>query len=94
MRVPLAQVLSWPVSHVDLHLAFLAKEPPAEDRIEWAIAQLSALMFNINRAKETAALGPSDFLPFADAWRDPAKQQGLTDEEMEMMGHLHSRPTT
>lgn len=90
MRVPLSAVMAWPDDHVRLQLAFLEREPPAEDRIEMAIAALSALTFNVNRGRNTNALSFSDFLP-ADPWA-PRTGAGLTPEELKLMGYLDSQP--
>lgn len=94
MRVPLADVLAWPDHHVRLQLAFLEREPPADDRIEFALAQLSALTFNLQRGKDSKPLGASDFLAFADPWKQPEQVGVLGSDEVKMMGHLRSRPTT
>ena len=92
MRVPLADVLAWPEEHVRLQLAMLAKEPPPGGRIEHAVAQLSALTFNMNRGKGAAALSASDFMA-PDPWKSPEASAGITAEEKNLMGQLsRNRP--
>lgn len=94
MRRPLSEVLAWPESHVRLQLAFLAKEPAAEDRIEIAVAQLAALVFNRSRSSEDEdPLSLTDFLPFADPWRpvEPASP-GLSSYELQMLNRHNPQP--
>lgn len=91
MRVPLADVLAWPDSHVRLQLAFLAKEPPAEERIELAVADLMALTFNVNRGQNTPAKSGPDFLRFMDPWKSETVDTGLSADELKLKARLKSK---
>lgn len=83
MRVPLADVLGWPDSHVQLQLAFMAKEPPIEERLELGIAQLSALVFNRSRSGNEEGKGVADFLLCDDPWH--VKPPQLSAYELRML---------
>lgn len=71
-RRPVSEVLAWPASHIELLLAFLRVEPSPEDRIEQAIARLTAQHYNRTRQEGEEGKGVADFLPFATAWSAPA----------------------
>ena len=83
MRRPLGEVLSWPDGHVRLQLAFIAKEPPIEERIELGIAQLSALVFNRSRSGTEQGKDLADFLLCDDPWR--VKPPRLSEYELQML---------
>lgn len=63
--------MSWPASHVGLISAYLGIEPTAEERIEYSIAQLTAMFVNSNKSKGAAASRTKDFLIFRDMWNKP-----------------------
>lgn len=86
MRVPLADVLGWPDAHVRLQLAFLAKEPSIEQRLELGIAQLSALVFNRSRGDGEEGKDIADYLLCDDPWH--VKPPKLSAYELRML----SRP--
>jgi hypothetical protein len=70
MRVPLHEVARWPQSEIDLYAAFLRVEPGPEERIEIAVAQLTALAANLMRGKNQQAKPVADFLLFRDPWNE------------------------
>lgn len=63
--MPYQDVLDWPAAHVRLISAFLAKERPAEERIEFLLAQIamSSHNANFNPKKELY-----EFLASRNAW--------------------------
>jgi hypothetical protein len=87
LRVPLADVLSWPDDHVRLQIAFLAIEPAPEERLELAIAQLIALVSNRSRGRGEEACAATDFMPWRAAWKRE-EPSGLTPEEQKMMRYM------
>ena len=64
--------MDWPASHIALISAFTAVEPIAEDRIQYTLAQHSALFVNSNKAKGAAPSKTKDFLLFYDPWNTTA----------------------
>lgn len=84
MRQPLGVVMAWPAAHVELLQAFMAKEPPAEERCEVMLAQLSALAFNRTRGKGESAMSAADFL-MDDPW---VVKPSLTPDEDRMRAVL------
>ena len=95
MRVPLEEVMSWPDHHVMLQLAFLAKEPPAEERIEHAVASLAALTYNLNVARGAAPRTAADFLMAPDPWTPPKPVgNALSAAEMQFIARIpkHAKP--
>lgn len=87
MRRPLGEVLAWPAAHVDLLLAFTAREPTPDERIELGLAQLSALNFNTNRGS-AAAKSTADFLIAQDWWGEalPAALSDLDHDVRRALG--------
>lgn len=61
--------MDWPVSHIRLICAYLGTEPSAEERAEYAIAQMTSILVNVNRAKGKPPARLSEFLIFRDAWK-------------------------
>ena len=64
--------MAWPASHIALISAYLSIEPTAEDRIEYGIAQHSAMFVNSNSAKGAESRKMKDFLLFHDVWNKQA----------------------
>lgn len=46
-----------------------AKEPPPQDRLEWMIANLTALTANVNRGKGKKVKKPEQFMMFRKAFQ-------------------------
>lgn len=68
-KTPIHEVLDWPAWGVALLAEYLAKEPPADERVEIAVAHLAALYVNGHRRKGDPPHPISDFLLFRDAWK-------------------------
>ena len=49
--------------------AKFAKEPPAQERVEWQIASLTALMSNLNRGKGKKVRKAEEFMLFRKAFK-------------------------
>jgi len=79
-RQPLHVVNSWPASELRLLSKYLSKCPAPEERIEFALAHLSAIYVNAHRNKAQEAKKIADFMLFADAWRedDAPDEQGYS----------------
>lgn len=67
------------MSEVEFWTEYFSHVPPPNERIEFMLAQLTALMSNVNRGKGSAAARPTDFLPFADAWKRRAEKQATAE---------------
>lgn len=80
-------------SEIRLMAAYLAIEPAPEERIELAIAQLTALWAHSKKPQGSEYAGPGQFLMFRDAWtRGTAEDYGGLDEnDMGVMNALHGR---
>ncbi len=59
----------WSQDEIDLYAEFLSTEGGAEQRIELAVANLTALTANLHRGKGHAARPLSDFIVNADPWK-------------------------
>ena len=55
---------------------YLSKEPSPVERIEYAIAQGSAIYINANRGKGGTAKKVNDLMLFSDAWK-PEDEEGV-----------------
>lgn len=62
-----------------MYAAFLAVEPSPDERIEIAIAQLTALAANRTRNKGAQAVSTADFLLFRDPW---GERPSLADQQI------------
>ncbi len=67
---PLHEVAAWSAAEVDLIIAFLAREPSPEVRLEIAVARLTEITVML-MGSGSAKPGIMDFLPFLDAWKAP-----------------------
>lgn len=70
-RKPLHEVMTWPAKHIAFLATLLGREPSPEVRIEQGIAQLSALVVNAMRSKESKPAKLVDFLLYHDAFKKP-----------------------
>lgn len=75
-RRPLHEVAAWPAWEVEVLEQFLAREPAPDQRIEVAIAQLSAIWVNANRdpRKQPIPVSLDQFLLWKqDPWEREAE---------------------
>ena len=70
---PLHEILTWPTSHLRLWAAWIIRERTPLERIEMSIAQLCAIVANVNRKKGSKAMTISDFMLFKDVWKQIPK---------------------
>lgn len=79
---PIHEVLTWPAWEIRLYANFLRHEPVVEERIEIALAQLSANYATVHRPEGADPARLSDYLMYRDVWdlRD-LDQQILEDLE-------------
>lgn len=68
--MPVHEVAGWPQRVIDLYAAFLSVEPAPEERIEYALAQLSALVVNRTRGAGEQPQRVADMLMFASPWQE------------------------
>ena len=87
-REPLHRVMEWPASHVQLLARYLAKQPSPEERLEYGIAQLSAMYANAHSKPGSARASLSDFLLFANAWSQDLRGR-YSEEELKTIETLH-----
>jgi hypothetical protein len=82
-----SEVARWPAWEVDLLENFLAKEPAAEQRIEVAIAHLTALYVTAHQQKNASPKRITDFMLYLKAW--PAESEGqYSDVDREVLQEL------
>jgi hypothetical protein len=62
--VPVSEVARWPADEVRLLRHYLAKQPAPIERVEIAIARLTAIWVNAHRDRNAKAVETIDFLPF------------------------------
>jgi hypothetical protein len=80
--------MQWPDWSARLMQAFFAREPAAEDRIETAIAHLSAIYVGAHRQKGKPAPKIADFLLFRGAWDRKINQARYSPEDLKTMAAL------
>jgi hypothetical protein len=69
----LHEIALWPAAELELFRAYLLKKPPAEERIEMAIARGQALYINRHLKEGVPERTPADYLPFLDPWPEPVE---------------------
>lgn len=70
-RIRPTELLRWPAWELDLVEHYLAKQPAAEDRVEIAVARMTAIYANAHRGRADAEFGVRDFLPYLNPeWDD------------------------
>lgn len=62
------EVAAWPDAVIAGYRTYLSREPAPIERVEIAVAQLTALTHNANRSENTDPRRTVDFLLFEDAW--------------------------
>lgn len=80
------EIASWPAWEVRLLDHYVNKQPPAEDRVEFAVATLCALFFNAHRGQGQPPRRLKDYLPFLDPWPMPGRYSELDREVLEALG--------
>ena len=75
-RVPPHEVLRWPSNSLQLITTYASKVPFPEERIEIALAELHATLYNVNKAKTSTAMKASKLLPIFDAWEKQTEAGG------------------
>lgn len=79
-RRPLHEVAQWPAWEVGLLEAFLAESPGPDERIEVAIAHLTAIYVNCHLAKDATPKTIRDFLIFEKRENEPKEVEGRYSE--------------
>jgi hypothetical protein len=80
--------MQWPQWSVDLMQTFLAREPPAEDRCEVAVAQQLAVYVGGKLPKGKPRPKVSDFMLFRDVWERRIDASRYTPDELKTMAAL------
>lgn len=83
---PLHEIAAWPAWEVRLLEHYLARQPSPSERIERAIAHLSAIYFNGHRAEGSPARTVADFLPYLDPWPDLTRYTEVDREILSVLG--------
>lgn len=60
--------MAWPARDIRVIAEYLAKEPAPDERIEYAVAQLSSIYVNGHRKQGAEAIPLGEFLMFRKAW--------------------------
>jgi hypothetical protein len=82
-QIPLGQVAAWPAWQLDLLETYLAREPAPVERLEVAIARLTAQFVHANQAPNQPTPKVIDFLPYRQAWPEPTDgRYNETDREV------------
>lgn len=81
-----SEVAAWPAWEVRLLEQYLAKQPAAEDRIEIAIARLTALFINTKLGPGSKQAETTDYLSYRDPWA--GQEQESTEYETANKGWL------
>ena len=79
---------SWPAWHLDLIEQFRVREPDPLERIEFQLAQLTALYVNTHLKKGVAPRRTIDFLPFQDPWKDEQLSERYSEVDMQVLSEL------
>lgn len=66
-----SEVASWPAWEVRLLEQYLGKQPAAEDRLELALARLTAIYINCHLREGAKPSETTDYLPYLDPWPMP-----------------------
>lgn len=74
-RLRPSEVAAWPAWEVRLLEQYLAKQPAPEDRIEIAIARLTAVFINTHLKPGAKAVETADLLAFRDPWAGPPESE-------------------
>lgn len=72
--------MNWPAEEVRILEHYLAAQPAGEDRIEVALARLTAIYVNAHLKEGVQAKSERDFLPYLDPWKE--SDLGDVDEEV------------
>lgn len=89
------EVARWPQSEIDLYAAFLSVEPGPDERVEIAVAQLTALAANRTRGKGANAASTADFLLFRDPWTDrPSPVDSQVASKLDSIGRKRRKKDT
>jgi hypothetical protein len=75
MGRPPSEVARWPADDVRLLEHYLAKQPAPIERVEIALARLTAEYVNVHRAKGEELKQPTDFMSFRDPWPVPTEPE-------------------
>lgn len=76
----------WPAWELDLIDRFVQKEPSAFDRVEIAIARLTAMYAAYHRPSGARVPKVSDYLPYMNAW--PIEGGRYSDLDREYLAEL------
>lgn len=85
--------MAWPVSDIEMLAAYLGKLPAPEERIEYAIAYLTAMYANTHRGKGDPPHAVEKFLLFRNAFgetRDTKKAGRYSAADQQMLAGLAS----
>lgn len=77
--MPLPELRQWQ--------AYAALHPIGPARDDWRVAQLTALMFNINRGKGAAPARINDFM-----WTVPGEEVDMDEDADQLLNFLGSLP--
>jgi hypothetical protein len=66
-----SEVAAWPAWEVRLLEQYLAKQPATADRIEIALARLTATYVNAHLREGAKPVETTDYLAYLDPWPEP-----------------------
>lgn len=62
--------MAWPAEEVQLLEHYLVKQPAPDERIEIALATLTAIYVNVHMEKGVPQKSARDFLPYLEPWKE------------------------
>lgn len=70
---PLHVLAAWPAADLAVLRAYIAKRPPASERIEAMLARFMAVWVGSKQAAGSSPPKPDEFLTYRDAWPEAAE---------------------
>lgn len=87
-RRPLHELMQWPSAHLSMIAKELSARPCSEERIEYALAQLTYYFVESKRAPNSKKLSVSDFILFKEEQEKPKSNSRYSDVDMSFLQHM------
>lgn len=84
----LKDVARWPAKELDVIDEYLRKQPAAEERVEFAIANFHAQYVNAHLKDGTPPTPVTTFLPFLDPWKKQEVDARYSDSDKSFLQAL------
>lgn len=70
---PLHVLAAWPAADLAVLRAYLARRPPAAERVEAMLARFMAVWVGSKQAEGSTRPKPDEFLTFREPWPEPTE---------------------